>query len=178
MTTQTVYGTWCNRVDSTTSSPDDAVDTFLTDWPETYDRVAIKAAYRQAIQDALPADVSLVGNEFVGPVALEEGEFDGYPVDEHGGLDLEAIVEDIDLAEIAERHELIDISEVAERLGYKGDSAAASARKRLSSWGVKRAQVREHPTSGRLQSLFLSGEVDAAIASRPGRGARTDRQGV
>lgn len=174
MTTQTVYGTWCNRVDSTTSSPDDAVDTFLTDWPETYDRPAIKLAYRQAIQDALPADVALIGNEFVGPTAPEEGEFDGYPVDDDGSLDFEAIVEDIDLAEIAERHELIDISEVAERLGYQGASAAATARKRLSSWGVKRASVRENPTSGRLQSLFLSGEVDEAIASRPGRGARTD----
>lgn len=172
----TTYGTWSSRVELHSNSPDDQVDTYLTDWPHGYDIAGIKAAYRDAIDRALPADVSLIGNEFVGPAEPEDGEFDGYPLDEDGMLDFAAIVQDIGIAEIAARFELIDIQEVAGRLGYEGPSAAATARKRLSSWGVKRARPREHPTSGRLQSLFLSGEIDAAIASRPGRGRRTDLQ--
>lgn len=170
----TTYGTWSNQVELHSNSPDDQVDAYLTDWPHGYDIAGIKRAYRDAIDQALPVDVALIGNEFIGPAIPEAGEFDGYPLDEYGSLDFAAIVEDIDIAEIAERFELIDIGEVAQRLGYEGPSADATARKRLSAWGVKRADVREHPVSGRLQSLFLSGEVDDAIASRPGRGARTD----
>lgn len=171
MTTQTIYTTWA-RVTGDSSSPDDTVADFMTDWADAHDVDGIKAAYRDAIEQALPADVSLIGDEFIGPAQPEEGEFQGYPVDEYGDLDVAAIVEDIDLGEIAERFELIDITEVAERFGYAGKNPAATARSALSRLGVERASVTDEQ---RPRALFRAGEVEAAIARRPGRGARTDR---
>lgn len=63
--------------------------------------------------------------------------------------------------------ELWTVSMVAEYLGYSGPSAAGSARKQLSRWGIV-SQGREAGRGG--QSEYLASEVQAAHAARPGRG--------
>jgi hypothetical protein len=171
MSDETLYTTWA-RITGTSNDPDDTVDDYMTDWVDAHDVDGIKAAYRDAIQQALPADVALIGNEFIGPAAPDEDEFDGYPVDEHGGLDIAAIVEDIDLGEIAPRFELLDINEVAARFEYEGKNPAATARSALSRLGIERAGL---SADARPRALFRAGEVEDAIASRPGKGNRTPR---
>ncbi|MEW2635588.1 hypothetical protein AB0903_29115 [Streptomyces sp. NPDC048389] len=171
MSDETLYTTWA-RITGTSNSPDDTVDDFMTDWVDDHDIEGIKAAYRNAIDQALPAGVALVGNEFIGPARPEQGEFDGYPVDEYGGLDIAAIVEDVDLGEIAPRFELLDINEVAARFGYEGKNPAATARSAVSRLGVERAGLSDDP---RPRALFRAGDVEDAIAARPGKGNRTSR---
>lgn len=65
--------------------------------------------------------------------------------------------------------DLWTIEQVAERLGIQ----KGSARGTLSRWGV-RAADRQIDGHGRAYSLYDPDEVQAAIANRPGRGARTD----
>jgi hypothetical protein len=65
--------------------------------------------------------------------------------------------------------EVWTIAEVAENIGA---SSTGSARKTLSRWGVQSAG--RQPGRGG-ESLYRAAEVRAAKASRPGRGARTDR---
>jgi hypothetical protein len=171
MTDQTTYTTWY-RATQDSNGPDETVEKFMTDWVDDHDIDGIKAAYRAAIDQALPADVALIGNEFIGPARPEPGEFDGYPVDEHGDLDIAAIIEDIDLDEIVPRFELLTIDEVASRFGYTGKAAAATARKALSRLGVERAGLTDEP---RPRALFRAGDVDDAVSARPGKGNRTPR---
>jgi len=64
----------------------------------------VELDYREAINQALPARVFLTGEEFRGPARPREGEFDGYPTDDLGDLDIAAIVQSIDLQEIVARH--------------------------------------------------------------------------
>ncbi|MFJ4988693.1 hypothetical protein ACIP9H_33450 [Streptomyces sp. NPDC088732] len=113
MTATRPYGTWCSLVNSHASSPDSEVDDVLgTGTPEWRQRVIdtgaldqMRAEYRQAINDALPGDVSLCGNEFIGPAEPEPGEFDDYPRDEDGRLDFAALLDDIDVDAIVDRHD-------------------------------------------------------------------------
>lgn len=70
--------------------------------------------------------------------------------------------------------ELWSIDRVADFLGYSGPSATGSARRTLSRLGVV-AVAREPGRGGK--SLYDAGQVRAAQAARPGRGARTDRTG-
>lgn len=58
--------------------------------------------YRDAINAALPDSVSLCGNEFYGPAYEHDCDFDGYPMDEDGSLDIAAIIDGIDFWEIVE----------------------------------------------------------------------------
>lgn len=112
-TTQRVYGTWCNRVNNHASSPDEDVDGLVDtgdpEWralvAETGALASMRDEYRRAIDAALPPDVALCGEEFIGPAVPEPGEFDGYPRDENGSLDFAAMVADIDVAEIVARHD-------------------------------------------------------------------------
>lgn len=171
MTDETLYTTWY-RATRDSNSPDDTVDSFMTDWVDDHDIEGIKAAYRAAIDQALPDSVALIGNEFIGPAKPEPGEFDGYPVDEHGDLDIAAIIEAIDLSEIAPRFELLTIDEVATRFGYTGKAAPATARKALSRLGVERAGLTDDQ---RPRALFRAGDVDDALSTRPGKGNRTPR---
>lgn len=67
--------------------------------------------------------------------------------------------------------ELWTLTRVAEYLGYQGASAAGSARKQLHRWGIT-AEGRAPGRGG--ESLFAADQVQAAHASRPGRGRRTD----
>lgn len=103
MTTTTSYGTWCNRVDPYSTSLEASVEDALGDFASDYDVDGLVAAYRRAINDALPPSVSLCGDEFIGPWQPGPGEFDDYPHDEYGGLDIRAIVNSVDFWQLAEK---------------------------------------------------------------------------
>ncbi|WP_031171590.1 hypothetical protein [Streptosporangium roseum] len=106
MTTTTSYGTWNNRVDSYgINLQTSAIEAFGSEGPDGFDFDAIVSDYRTAINDALPDSVSLCGDEFIGPYYEADCDFDGYPTDEGGRLDIKAIVESIDFWEIAAKHE-------------------------------------------------------------------------
>lgn len=178
MTATTIYGTWCNRVDELSSSPDDDVTDYVSggtpEWLELLQAsgalARIRSEYREAINAALPDSIALSGDEFIGPSAPEDGEFDGYPVDEDGWLDFKAIVDGIDLEEIRERNEPITLDEIGrdeELLGSKAarpDKAASVAMGRL---GLKPHIYLPHPKSGRPQAIYLKGVVKDALARRP-----------
>lgn len=172
--TTTGYGSWYN-VQGHESTIASSIAEACGDYANDYDLEAVEDDYRAAIQAALPDTVTLTGDEFIGPYYDKDKDFDGYPEDPEGSLDLTAIIESVDLIAIVEKHELIDAEEVAARLEYKGASAAATARKTLSRWGVKAAEYRPHPESGRPQARYRAREFEAAVTSRPGQGARTDK---
>ncbi|MFI6496931.1 hypothetical protein [Nonomuraea typhae] len=106
MTTTTSYGTWNNRVDPYAANFETSIYEALGDYADTYDLDAIEAEYRSAINDALPSSVSLCGSDFIGPYDAEDADFEGYPIDEDGRLDVKAIAEGIDFWAIAAKHEL------------------------------------------------------------------------
>ncbi len=105
MTTTTSYGTWNNRVERLAANFEASVYEALGDFAGDYDIDAIKADYRAAINEALPDGVSLNGSEFYGPYYEADRDFVGYPHDEDGRLDIKAIVDGVDFAEIAARHD-------------------------------------------------------------------------
>lgn len=103
-TATTSYGTWANVYGGPLTIRDE-IDEALDDVPDEYapsDEIAL--AYENAVNQALPPGVILVGDEFYGPAYPDEGEFDRYPCDEDGALDLAAIVQSINVWEIIERH--------------------------------------------------------------------------
>lgn len=178
MTTTTTIGTWCNTVNAYETSPETAVDNMISgadsDWRELLDASGIldtiQTEYRYAIDTALPPEISLCGNEFIGPADTSDCDWSDYPENEDGGLDIAAIVEDIDLAAIIERHEPWTIDQVADHLGVK----VGSARGMLSRWKVK-AVTYAPVTSPRPQAVYDSADILEAEANRPGQGARTDK---
>ena len=102
--TTTSYGTWCNRVQPFSLTVEQsALEAFGSECPDGFDFAAIVSEYRAAINGALPPSVTLAGDEFTGP--YEPGEWDGYPVDQDGNLDIKAIVDGIDFWAIATRHQ-------------------------------------------------------------------------
>lgn len=186
-TTTTSYGTWCNRVNTLSLSPDADVVDYVSggpsDWQEllqasgALDR--IKDEYRAAINAALPDDIALCGDEFIGPWEPEDGEFDGYPQDEDGALDFAAMVEDIDLAEIVERNEPLTLEDIGrDELKSQAANPAKTASGVLAKLNPKLTPMAyvPHPQSKRPQAIYRAGDVRAALAARPGRGARTDRK--
>lgn len=102
MTTTTSYGTWNNRVEPHALTLEQSVFEALGDFADDYDLDALTAAYRDAINEALPAGVSLCGDEFIGPYESQDWESAGYPVDEDNRLDIGAIVEGVDFWKLAE----------------------------------------------------------------------------
>ena len=118
MTTTTSYGTWCNRVapfnSDVASSVADAVSGGDADWHDRMEAAgafdAIEIEYRCAIDAALPPEISLCGEEFIGPAYDEDcGDWSDYPHTEIGDLDYAAIVEGIDLMAIVERHDVDNV---------------------------------------------------------------------
>lgn len=103
--TTTSYGTWNNRVEHYSANLATTVVEALGDYGDDYDVDALTAAYRDAINAALPDSVTLAGDEFIGPHRPDADEWDGYPTDEHGQLDIKAIVDGVDFWEIAEKHD-------------------------------------------------------------------------
>ncbi|WP_331726900.1 hypothetical protein [Streptomyces sp. NBC_00280] len=135
------------------------------------DVTEVAAAYRQSITDALPDGYELEENLLYGPYPRRE-------VD-HKTLHKALIKKAVNLDEVIAAHlgtpprELWSADQVAEAIGA---SSTDSARRTLSRWDVKAADYRPHPNSGRAQALYDAAQVRAAHATRPGRGARTDRQ--
>jgi hypothetical protein len=103
MTTTTSYGTWNDRVEPHSANFSTSVYEALGDFADDYDTDAIEADYRNAINEALPDGVSLCGDEFIGPAY--DADFDGYPTDEYGRLDIRTIVESVDFWEIVSKHD-------------------------------------------------------------------------
>lgn len=181
--TTTSYGTWNNHADKDSLSLDQSVVEALGDFAGDYDVEGLQAAYLHAINEALPDSVNLAGDEFIGPAYAEDQDWTGYPAtgvpaglegQYEGGLDITAIVESVDLWEIIPRFELWTVDRVAEELGYTSKTAAATARKRLSAWGVKAFAHRPNEDSGRVQAYYRAGDVMDARASH---GTREKRSG-
>ena len=106
MTTTTSYGTWCNHGDRYNVSVEATVTDYIgggdREWRErvessgAFDKMV--SDYRDAVNEALPASVSLCGDEFYGPYYEADHDWDGE-------LDIAGLIEDIDLGEIVERHD-------------------------------------------------------------------------
>ncbi len=105
MTTTTSYGTWNNRVEEFAATFETTVLEALGDAADDYDFDGLVHAYREAINEALPAGVSLNGSEFYGPAYAEDRDFDGFDLDEDGRLDIKAIVDGIDFWELAAKYD-------------------------------------------------------------------------
>lgn len=165
MSVSTPYGTWLNHTGE--DNPAQSILTAVGGYADEYDLKAIEEEYRDAIDAALPNGVGMSGKEFVGPYYEADQDFDGYPQDDDGRIDIGAVVKGIDLEAIAERHLLWTIDQVADELGFKGASAKGTARKTLSRWGVERHDMVDHPESGRPQARFKAAEVKAAKAAAP-----------
>lgn len=179
------YGTWSSKVSTFSTSPDadvtDYIGTGDPDWQELLEKSGalgeIQRAYRAAVERALPADVSLCGDEFIGPAHPEEGEFDDYPTDEYGGLDIAGCLEDVSLDEIIERHDPLTLEAIGrDEMRSTAKEPAKAASKAMSRLGVKPFHYGPNPESGRPQAYFRSGEVRDALDSRPGKGNRTPRE--
>ncbi|MFF8422857.1 hypothetical protein [Streptomyces sp. NPDC015680] len=182
--TTTSYGTWTNQVSQFSTSPDADVLDYINggdaDWRELLEQSGaldeIQQAYRAAIEQALPGGVSLCGDEFIGPAHPDEGEFDDYPTNEDGGLDIAACVEDIALAEIIEWHDPLTLEDIArDELKSTAKEPTKAASKAMSRLSIKAFYFGPNPDSGRPQSYFRAGEVRDALAARPGKGNRTER---
>ena len=174
--TTTDYGTWCTQVEPYSTSLEQTVAEALGDYVDDYDLDAIANDYSRAINEALPPHMALTGDQFIGPAYEKDQEFDGYPTDEDGNLDIKAVVEGIDFWEIAARHELWTAEDVGrDALQSKAANPAKVASSTMKRLGVKPHTYRPHPDSGRPQALYKRGEVEAALKNRPGQGARTDR---
>lgn len=105
-TATTDFGTWVN-VDPMNATLRDNVLAALAEHVGDYDVDAIETEYRHAINVALPPGVTLNGDDFYAPYYDVDRHFDGYPLDEHGALDLRAIVDGVnaDFWTIAHRHD-------------------------------------------------------------------------
>lgn len=179
-TTTTSYGTWCNRVAPYSTSPDsdvlDYINTGDADWRDLLEKSGalerIQREYRDAINAALPPGITLCGDEFIGPAYPDEGEFDGYPTDEHGdSLDFKAMVEDINLGEIVERNDPLTLEDIGrDELKSQAKEPAKAASKAMHRAGVEPFAYVPHPESKRPLALYRAGDVRAALAARPGKG--------
>lgn len=113
MATTTDYGTWNNHGDRSALTVEATVTGYISggdsDWLERVEKTGalenMVAAYRAAINAALPDGVTLAGNDFYGPYYDADKDFDGYPTDEDGALDITAIIADVDLAAIVDEHD-------------------------------------------------------------------------
>jgi len=113
MTTTTEYGTWNNHGDSSALTVEASVTNYISggdsEWVEriqsdgSFD--AMVDAYRDAINEALPDGVSLNGNDFYGPYYDADTDFEGYPTNEDGRLDIATIIKGVDLGEIVDKHD-------------------------------------------------------------------------
>ncbi|GAA1096314.1 hypothetical protein [Nocardiopsis metallicus] len=113
MTVTTEFGTWVNHGDRCNVSVESTFAGYIGGAdPEWRERVendgyfdSMVAAFRSEINAALPTNVALCGNDFYGPYYTADCDFDGYPTDEHGALDITEIIAGIDLEPILERYD-------------------------------------------------------------------------
>ncbi|MFE3429857.1 hypothetical protein [Streptomyces sp. NPDC059171] len=174
--TTTSYGTWCNKINQYSTSPDSDVLDYInggdnawqTRLKESGALELIQDEYREAINAALPDSVALAGDEFIGPAYPEDNEFHDYPTDEHGALDLKALIEGIDLQPIVDRNDPLTLEEI----GRWEMKSTAKEPAKVASMAMKRAGLKPHtylphPESNRPQAIFLKGAVVKALANRP-----------
>ncbi|WP_331726272.1 hypothetical protein [Streptomyces sp. NBC_00470] len=183
--TTTDYGTWCNQVNEFSTSPDaDVLDNISGgdyEWQRLLEAsgalATMQSEYREAIEAALPPSVSLCSDEFVGPAYPDDDEWDGYPVDSMGTVDIKACVLRVNLQSIIEANDIITQEQIGRvKLGSKAknpSSAASQAMRRLGVKPISRCQI---DGEGQVIAVYSKAEVDTALASRLGRGARTDLQ--
>lgn len=105
MTTTTSYGNWGTQYDPMAPSIRETVLNFLGECDGDYDVDGLVDAWRDAINEALPPDVSLNGDEFYGPHYERDQHFDDYPATEDGDLDIAAIIDSVDLEALAEQYD-------------------------------------------------------------------------
>lgn len=179
--TTTSYGTWCNQVSPYSTSPDSDVLDFINGGDNDWQRLLsvsgaldqILSEYRIAIDAALPDSVALSGDEFNGPAYPDDSEFDGYPTDEYGDLDIKACVEGIDLQPIIERNEPLTLADIGRwELKSQAKNPAKSASSVMAKLGLKPFAYVACGDSTRPQAIYLAGPVRDALAKRPGQGAR------
>lgn len=133
MNTTIGYGTWYNHTESLTveDSVADYASGADSDWREAMEASGafkrIAAAYREAVNEALPSGVSLAGNEFYGPFYEADRDFDGYRLDEDGALDIAAIIAEINLADIVDRYDVPALVEDAEKATRAAERAQIAA---------------------------------------------------
>jgi hypothetical protein len=136
---------------------------------------ALQVAYRAAIEAALPGDVSLCGDQFVGPAAPDAGDWDGYPQTDNGGLDIQACVDEVDLNALVDRYEVVTLEEIGrdvlQSAAANPASAASQALRRLGVKPLARCQI---DGRGQAVAVYYLRNVQQALAARPGRGARRD----
>lgn len=181
--TTTSYGTWCNQASTYSTSPEADILDYINGGDSEWRSLmaasgaleAIQDDYRAAINEALPGSVSLSGDEFIGPYQPDDDEWEGYPVDEFGSLDIKAICEGIDLEPILQRHDIITLEDIG-RFELKSkaknpSSAASQAMRRLGIKPISRCQI---DGEGQPIAVYNAKEVRKALANRPGRGTRTD----
>jgi len=175
----TIYGSWTTLVNPHSPGPDADVLDYISggdsDWRQLMDASGALAAmqddYRAEINKALPPSVSLSGVEFIGPNKLENGEWDGYPVDENGDLDIRAICESVDLESILERHDIITLEEIGRfelnSRAQNPSSAASQAMRRLGLKPLARVQINGE---GQAVAVYNRATVRKALSKRTGRG--------
>ncbi|OBK86350.1 hypothetical protein [Mycolicibacter sinensis] len=96
------YGTWSSCADTVWPAVEDQVRNSLEDNFDDRDVVWISRVYRDAVGAALPDGVSLRGKDFYG-AHPDEQQFEGYPHDEEGCLDIAAIIRGVNLRDIVQR---------------------------------------------------------------------------
>ena len=105
----TSYGSWAQNVKHAEMTLEDTVLDALSDGHAgKTDTQGIIAAYREAINKALPDSVALCGDEFYGPALAKDEDFDGFDLTEDGTLDINAIVQAIDFWEIVASFDDVD----------------------------------------------------------------------
>jgi hypothetical protein len=72
MSVTTTYGSWVQFGSGGLTIEDNITDA-LGEFDNDFDLDAIAVDYRQAINDALPTGVQLIGDHFVGPHPMPEG---------------------------------------------------------------------------------------------------------
>ena len=104
MPTTTSYGSWSSRAVRYSLTVEQTVGDALNGEYTDEQVAAVTRAYRGAVNAALPDSVSLNGDEFYGNAhdadCADQADF---PQDEHGRLDIAAIVETVDLGALAEQ---------------------------------------------------------------------------
>jgi hypothetical protein len=182
-TTTTSYGTWCNQVNTYSTSPDADVTDFIGggdyEWRTLMEESgaldAMQRAYRAAIEAALPDSVSLCGDEFIGPAYPEDDEWDGYPTDDYGSLDIKACVEDISLDSILEANDIVTLTDIGRfELKSKAKNPASAASQAMRRLGIKPLARVQIDGEGQPIAVYNAQKVRTALAARPGRGKRTD----
>jgi hypothetical protein len=97
--TTTSFGSWNSVSGRRSISLEQEIGGALGVWDENLTDAQVSAViteWRGRINAALPPRVKLCGNEFYGPAYPEDDEFDGYPHDDDGNLDIAAIIDQVD----------------------------------------------------------------------------------